>query len=171
MRSINDAIQGIGILQTLIVWVDRLHIMILTGHLAELTWVKANVFSQLFHGRCFQLLHRLLFHFLATKFTDLLWRNLKWPKPKITGPGQWTCAYNEPWRETNKIGQKNNIICSIWKRTNGGPPVHCQGSYRQVHVKFKDFQKTFLLLSRTTNLWKLLIYTLKFYFWNARVHY
>ena len=49
-----------------------------------------------------------------------------------------------------------------------------QGSYRQVSVKFKDFSrtsKTFLPFSRTGNLWKILIYTLKFYFWSSRVHY
>ena len=48
-----------------------------------------------------------------------------------------------------------------------------QGSYRQVWIKihgiFKDFSKTFLLFSRTENLIKILIYTSKFYFWNARV--
>ena len=37
--------------------------------------------------------------------------------------------------------------------------------------KFKDFSKTFLLFSRTENLRKILIYMLKFYFRNARVHY
>ena len=46
-----------------------------------------------------------------------------------------------------------------------------QGSYRQDCVKFKDFSKTFLLLSRTENLRKILIYMLEFYFGNARVHY
>ena len=41
-----------------------------------------------------------------------------------------------------------------------------QGSYRQDCVKFKDFSmtsQTFLLFSRTENLRKILIYTLKFY--------
>ena len=42
-----------------------------------------------------------------------------------------------------------------------------QGSYRQDCVKFKDFSRTskdFLLFSKTENLRKILIYTLKFYF-------
>ena len=51
---------------------------------------------------------------------------------------------------------------------------HCQGSYRQDCVKFKDFSRTSRRLSYTVfkdwNLTKMLIYTLKFYFGNARVH-
>ena len=40
----------------------------------------------------------------------------------------------------------------------------------KIHGLFKDFQKTLLLFSRTENLRKILIYMLKFYFGNARVH-
>ena len=45
-----------------------------------------------------------------------------------------------------------------------------QGSYRPVCIKFKDFTRTSKLLSwfsRTTNLWKILICMLYFYFTNA----
>ena len=41
---------------------------------------------------------------------------------------------------------------------------YVQGSYMQVCVKFKDFLKTFLLFSRSENFYKILIYTLKYYF-------
>ena len=46
-----------------------------------------------------------------------------------------------------------------------------QANMSKIQGLFKDFYKTFLLFSRTENLWKILIYTLKSYFWNARVHY
>ena len=49
-----------------------------------------------------------------------------------------------------------------------------QGSYRQVCVNFKDFSrtlKTFLLFSRSENLYKILIYTLKYYFGNVGLLY
>ena len=38
------------------------------------------------------------------------------------------------------------------------PFLVLQGSYRQVCVKFTDFLKTFLLFSRSENLYKILIY-------------
>ena len=46
-----------------------------------------------------------------------------------------------------------------------------QGSYRQVYVKIKDFLKTFLLFSRSENVYKILIYTLKYYFGNVGLLY
>ena len=44
-------------------------------------------------------------------------------------------------------------------------------SYRQVCVKFKVFSKSFLLFSRSENLYKILIYTLKYYFGNVGLLY
>ena len=54
-----------------------------------------------------------------------------------------------------------------WKTKSG----FIQARLCKIQGFFKDFQKTFLLFSRTENLRKILIYTLKFYFGNARVHY
>ena len=63
----------------------------------------------------------------------------------------------------SKINE-NQVILSTNRKTQ-----NC--SYRQDCVKFMDFSKTFLLFSRTDNLRKILIYTLKFNFGNARVYY
>ena len=46
-----------------------------------------------------------------------------------------------------------------------------QASLLKIQGLFKDFLKTFLLFSRTKKLWKILIYTLKFYYQKARLHY
>ena len=50
----------------------------------------------------------------------------------------------------------SSILCVCMQAVKAlGSPVHIQGSYRQVCVKFKDFlrtSKTFLLFSRTENL-------------------
>ena len=54
-----------------------------------------------------------------------------------------------------------------------GSNIH-QGAYRQDCVKFKDFQgllKDFPTVFKDGKIKKILIYTLKFYFGNARVHY
>ena len=48
-------------------------------------------------------------------------------------------------------------------------PGFIQAILCEIQGLFKDFSKTFLLFSRTENLRKILIYMLKFYFWNARV--
>ena len=50
-------------------------------------------------------------------------------------------------------------------------PGFIQARLCKIQGLFKDFSKTFLLFSRTENLRKILIYKLKFYFWNARVQY
>ena len=44
-----------------------------------------------------------------------------------------------------------------------------QASLCKIQGLFKDFWKTFLLFSKTKNLWKILIYTLKFYFRNLKI--
>ena len=43
-----------------------------------------------------------------------------------------------------------------------------QASLCKIQGLFKDFLKTYLLFSRTIKLRKMLIYTMKFYFRNAR---
>ena len=71
---------------------------------------------------------------------------------------------------TNKRFTANTTIIgflpSMYFKTGFIQAILCK-----IQGLFKDFSKTFLQLSRTENFLKILIYKLKFYNLNARVHY
>ena len=62
------------------------------------------------------------------------------------------------------------IIAKYFKHYHSAGSRFIQASLRKIQGLFKDFLKTFLLFSRSENLYKILIYTLKYYsgkYWTA----